>query len=85
MVPMQGYKRLTPYESDDAVAWWYIHMFNDGYVFARGGRVATNRLARKAIRDASDHAARDHRSFTERPVAILDGENVLPVDYGYGW
>jgi hypothetical protein len=80
----QGYKRLTPHERDDAVAWWYIRQFDDGYVFARGGRVAKNRLARKAIRDAYDEAERDHRAFLERPVAILDGQNLLPVNYGYG-
>lgn len=81
---MQGYKRLTPYSRPDAVIWWYVREFDDGFVFARGGRVATNRQARREIRVAYDESAREHQAVLDRPVAILDGENLIPVNYGYG-
>jgi hypothetical protein len=81
---MQGYKRLTPYSRPDAVAWWFVREFDDGFVFARGGRVATNRQARHAIDDAYGESKAEHRAFVERPVAILDGEDIIPVNYGYG-
>jgi hypothetical protein len=81
---MQGYKRLTPFSKPDAVIWWFVREYEDGFVFARGGRVRTNRLARSELMAAYGESQREYQAFLDRPVAILDGENLIPVNYGYG-
>lgn len=75
-----GYVRLAgPRYAPDAVAWWYVGKL-DGHRFARGGRVRTSRLARRAIDDARHEHARDIRALELRPVARLDSSgNLVPL------
>jgi hypothetical protein len=83
---MQGYVRVTPKKRDDAVIWWCVREYPDGFVHARGGRVRTTRDARNAIRGAYSEGDVMRRLFVERPVAILEADGSLtPIDYGpYG-
>lgn len=81
---LSGYKRLTPHENPQAVAWWFVKEFDDGFCFARGGRVRTTREARHIIDGVWRLAEADHRVYLERPQFILRGEDMEPVNYGYG-
>lgn len=79
----QGYVRLTPNKRDDAVYWWFIREFSDGFVYADGGYVAKAREARKKIREGDGRAAVVRRRLQDRPVGRLmpDG-SIDPFDYG---
>ena len=79
-----GYKRLTPNERPDAVTWWFYRDFEDGFCYARGGRTDKVRHARKHIREQHDIAIAEHRAFLNRPTLVLKGEEMEPVNYGYG-
>ena len=79
----QGYVRVSPFNRPDAVVWWYSHAFADGFVFARGGSVRTNRQARHAINDCKGMSEREHRRYVERPVArLMDDGSLEPINYG---
>jgi hypothetical protein len=68
----EGYQRDTiPSVPDDAaVRWWYFHRNDDGYCFARGGRVRTSRQARTAIHDARCQHREDERKTFELRHAL---------------
>lgn len=74
----QGYTRIIPQQHPEAVAWWYAEDFGDGFVFARGGRVATSRKARSEIHVAQIRARVEHAEWERRPRFSLapDGELV---------
>lgn len=76
-----GYLRLKgPAYAPDAVAWWYVGKLGDGLRFARGGRVRTSRLARRAIESARHEHARDIRALEQRPTHRLDRTgNLVPL------
>lgn len=82
----QGYQRIVPGFSPDAVAWWYVVEFEDGYVYARGGRCRTTRDARDQLRIHASRSRHDHVGFAKRPTARLMSDGSLePIDYGpYG-
>lgn len=61
MSVLAGYERLQITPHPEAVRWWYWET-REGYVFARGGRVATSRLARRAIAQAQHESRRERES-----------------------
>lgn len=82
---MQGYVRVHPDERPDAVIWWFVREFPDGFVYARGGETDKARHARKAIRDCWGHATATHRRWLERPTHRLMPDGSLnEIDYGWG-
>jgi hypothetical protein len=59
-----GYVRvLLRTEDPNAVAWWYVRDFRDGFVFARGGRCRTSKLARSLIYRATVQARVEHSEW----------------------
>lgn len=60
-----GYERMTPEAAWNAVRWWYVHT-EPGYVFARGGRCRTARVARREI-DAAHAQMKVEREHLPRP------------------
>ena len=72
-----GWVRLVPYYQPEAVAWWFFKRFDDGFCFARGGRVRSARQARKAIRQAHLEVSRDRQHWRTRPEYTLGTEGEL--------
>lgn len=77
----QGYERIAgPREDLRAVAWWYVEDLGDDVVFARGGRVRTSRLARRAIEHARAEARAERVALATRPTHRLDRKgNLVPL------
>jgi hypothetical protein len=75
---MQGFVRLAGDTRDDnAVQWWYWWQEDDGWAFARGGRVRTTRAARLAIREATFEMRAERQAFLKRPThKLVEGEPV---------
>jgi len=84
---LQGYVRVWPDERPDAVQWWYVRRFDDGYVFARGGNVAKAREARRQIDSCYQWASLEHERWIRRPVGRLKSDgSIEPAQYGpYEW
>lgn len=72
-----GWVRLVPYYQPEAVAWWFFKRYDDGFCFARGGRVRSARVARKAIKAAWEESGRDRQHFRTRPEYTLGPEGEL--------
>lgn len=80
----QGYVRVHPDNRPDAVIWWYVRTYDDGFVFARGGSVRKARNARREIRQASTQAIIEHNRYIERPnYRLLPDGSLEPIDYGW--
>lgn len=77
----QGHIRLAGQGHNPlAVQWWFFRDYEDGWAFARGGRVATTRQARKAIRDAANECSRERHYFESRPThEMLDDGSLVPT------
>ena len=77
----QGHIRLAGQDSNPlAVQWWYFRDYEDGWAFARGGRVRTTREARKAIRDADHECLRERHYFESRPThEMLEDGSLVPT------
>ena len=74
----EGYTRIVVEQDPEAVAWWYVHDFGDGFVFARGGRTATSRKARSHLHVARVLSRVEHAEWECRPRFALarDGDLV---------
>ena len=82
-----GYQRINPRMAPDAVIWWYVREYEDGFVFARGGRCRTTREARHILNEQMPKLCEsEYAAFVNRPVAwMMDDGSLWPVDYGpYG-
>lgn len=78
----RGYVRVDPNPSKDAVLWWYCREFSDGFIYARGGAVATAREARRLIRECDEASLVVHASISLRPEGVMDSDgNVTPISY----
>lgn len=76
-VRREGYTRIIPEPHPEAVAWWYVRDYGDGFVFARGGRTATSRKARSAIHQVAIQARGEHYEWERRPRFSLDRRGEL--------
>lgn len=72
-----GWVRLTPRFALDGVTWWFYRSWDDGFSYARGGRVRSARAARKMLRQCWDASQREHRAFLERPEFALGEKGQL--------
>lgn len=81
-----GFQRIIPHQDPEAVAWWFVREFEDGFIYARGGRCRTTREARHLYRQHWDLSGREHVEFEERPLFFLREDGSLAeIDYGpYG-
>jgi hypothetical protein len=77
----QGHTRLAGQQHNPvAVQWWYFRDYEDGWAFARGGRVRTTREARKKIRDCDHECSRERHYFESRPThEMLDDGSLVPT------
>lgn len=77
----QGHIRLAGQEQNAvAVQWWYYRDYEDGWAFARGGRVRTTREARKKLRDCDHECERERHYFESRPThEMLDDGSLIPT------
>lgn len=72
---------MMPDYAEDAVSWWFVRVFYDGFAYARGGRVRSARLARKTIKEAWDASLAEHSAYKHRFTHRLgkDGE-LIPIE-----
>lgn len=75
----RGYQRLAPPNvmQDDAVRWWYVRTTEDGFVFARGGNVATTRDARHIIASMEGAFQYEYTRWRKRPTQRLETDGSL--------
>lgn len=64
----QGHRRVLPHADPCAVAWWFVHR-EDGFVFARGGRCRTSKLARSLIHRAAIQAREEFQAIPREVAA----------------
>lgn len=76
-----GYARIAGSQRrDDGVQWWYFWLEDDGWGFARGGRVRTVRDARHKLRTCTAEREHERRVFLERPQYEIWPEGLRPVE-----
>lgn len=79
----QGYVRLIAGRHPEAVSWWFVRTFDDGFVYARGGRCRTARQARAILQGLWTAAGAEHRAWIERASHRLRRDGSLElIDYG---
>lgn len=83
-----GYARLVPHHDEEAVTWWFYRDFDDGFAYARGGRLRSARQARKAIDAAWNASIAEHKRWLNRRTHELgkNGELVpIPLVDTFSW
>lgn len=73
-----GYERIMgPEPHPEAVTWWFFRSWDDGFAFARGGRCATSRIARRQLDSLSDQSEYEHLQWIGRPTHELMKDGTL--------
>ena len=81
-----GWVRLVPDFHPEAVTWWFYRCFDDGFCFARGGRVRSAREARRSIDACWDESITEHRLALDRPYHELGAKGeLLPLNLATSW